>query len=59
MKLGKTLAEKLLFGMVLLGLSACNLLTTESANTNNQEAQTSQQVSQQTAIAVISPVQYT
>jgi glucose/arabinose dehydrogenase len=47
MKLTKTLAEKLLFGIVLLGLSACNFPTTESANISNQEAQTSQQVSQQ------------
>lgn len=49
MKQTKTLAAKLLFGMVLIGLSACNLTTTESANTNNQQTQTAQQVSQQTA----------
>jgi glucose/arabinose dehydrogenase len=47
MKQTKTLAAKLLFSMVLIGVSACNLPTTESANTNNQ--QTAQQVSQQTA----------
>jgi aldose sugar dehydrogenase len=47
MKLTKTLAEKFLSGMVLLGLSACNLPTIESANTSNQEKQIAQQVSQQ------------
>ena len=35
--------------MVLLGFSACNLPTTESTNTNQQETQTAQQVSQQNA----------
>jgi len=49
MKLRKTLAEKLLFGMVLLGLSACNLPTTESATTNTQQTQAAEEVSQQTA----------
>ncbi|MBD2134890.1 PQQ-dependent sugar dehydrogenase [Sphaerospermopsis sp. FACHB-1094] len=49
MKQTKTLAAKLLFGMVVVGISACNLATTESANTNNQQTQTAQQVSQQTA----------
>ena len=49
MKQTKTLAAKLLFGMVLVGISACNLATTESANTNNQQTETAQQVSQQTA----------
>lgn len=49
MKLRKTLAEKLLFSMVLLGLSACTSPTIESTNTNNQETQAAQQVSQQTA----------
>lgn len=49
MKLTKTLAKKLLFGMVLLGFSACNLPTTESTNTNQQETQTAQQVTQQNA----------
>ncbi|MEB3148586.1 MAG: PQQ-dependent sugar dehydrogenase [Sphaerospermopsis sp.] len=49
MKQTKTLAAKLLFGMVVVGISAGNLATTESANTNNQQTQTAQQVSQQTA----------
>ncbi|MBD2534327.1 PQQ-dependent sugar dehydrogenase [Nostoc flagelliforme FACHB-838] len=49
MKLTKSLAKKLLFGMVLLGFSACNLPTTESTNTNQQETQTAQQVTQQNA----------
>jgi aldose sugar dehydrogenase len=49
MKLTKTVAEKSLFGILILGLSACNLPTTESANTTNQETQTTQQVSQETA----------
>jgi glucose/arabinose dehydrogenase len=49
MKVRKILAIKLLFGMVLLGFSACNLPTTESTNTNQQETQTAQQVSQQNA----------
>ncbi|MBD2168456.1 PQQ-dependent sugar dehydrogenase [Calothrix membranacea FACHB-236] len=49
MKLKTTIAGKLLFGMVLLGLSACNLPTNESANTNNQETQPAQPVSQETA----------
>jgi len=49
MKLTKNLAEKLIFSMVLLGLSSCNLPTTESANTSNRETQTAQEVSQETA----------
>ena len=49
MKLRKIFAKKLLFGMVLLGFSACNLPTTESTNTNQEETQTAQQVSQQNA----------
>ncbi|MBD2440924.1 sorbosone dehydrogenase family protein [Nostoc sp. FACHB-110] len=48
LKLRNPLAKKLLFGMVLLGLSACNVPTTESANSNTQETQTAQPVSQQT-----------
>ncbi|AFZ56669.1 PQQ-dependent sugar dehydrogenase [Anabaena cylindrica FACHB-243] len=39
---------KILFGLILLGLSSCNLPTTDSANTNNQETLTSEQVSQKT-----------
>jgi len=35
--------------MVLLGISACNLTTTESVNSNNQEVQTAQEVSQKNA----------
>jgi aldose sugar dehydrogenase len=49
MKQMKTLAAKFFFGIVVVGISACNLATTESANTNNQQTQTAQQVSQQTA----------
>lgn len=49
MKQTKTLAAKLLFGMVVAGISACNLTTTESVNNNNQQTQTAQQVSEQTA----------
>ncbi|WP_066383080.1 PQQ-dependent sugar dehydrogenase [Anabaena sp. CA = ATCC 33047] len=49
MKLRITLAVRLIFGMVLLGLSACTLANTESAKTSNQETQTAEQVSQQTS----------
>lgn len=49
MKLTIILGRKLLLSMVLLGLCACNSPTTESASTNNQETQTTQQVSQETA----------
>ncbi|HEY9803105.1 MAG TPA: PQQ-dependent sugar dehydrogenase [Leptolyngbyaceae cyanobacterium] len=49
MKLTIISGRKLLLSMVLLGLCACNLPTTESASTNNQETQTTQQVSQETA----------
>lgn len=48
MKMTNTLTTKLLFSMVLLGLSACNLPTTDSTNINNQQTQTAQPVSQQT-----------
>lgn len=49
MQLRNILAKKLLFGMVLLGLSTCNLPTTESADNSNQETQAAAPISQQTA----------
>lgn len=49
MNLTKNIPEKLIFGMVLLGLSSCTLPTSESINSNNQETQTTKQVSEQTS----------
>ncbi len=49
MNLTKIVAEKLLLGMVCLGFYSCAVPTSESADANNQEAQTTEQVSQQTS----------
>jgi glucose/arabinose dehydrogenase len=49
MNLIRILAGKLLFGIVLLLISSCTLPTSESANANNQETETTEQASQQTS----------
>lgn len=49
MSLTRILTGKLLVGMVCLGISSCTPPTSESANANNQQTQTTEQVSQQTS----------
>ncbi len=48
MNLTRIITGKLLFGMFSLGISSCSSPTSNSANTNNQKTETTEQISQQT-----------